>query len=257
VLGQDVPIVGMCERLLSRVPSQDLERLRRRGTVVVYAPSIVEALESDWSALRRGRSLSAEESGVIRKHLSMEAGAAAAYDSQLDAVIIPTRYRPLDLERALIHELGHALTFRAATCFAADRSDLLLGLPRDIARHVRAYEVGRSPEAVAERVHEVLAEAYVMVVNGHHDELPGAVMSVLHGILSGVTPGDDRRWCDVDLHCGRTASFVDPSKFVTSEDLEVGHELAPASGPVPLKLTRVGDPRSVATRATEWRLPHP
>ncbi len=92
--------------------------------------------------------------------------------------MFPTGYCCIDLEHAVLHELGHALTWHQAQRDTTDRSAILRDLPFGIRRHVRNY-VKRE-----DKILEVLAEAYVMYVVGRENELPAAVASELVAMLS-------------------------------------------------------------------------
>jgi hypothetical protein len=89
--------------------------------------------------LRRRRSWKEERQDRI--DFGPESGAAAVYDSSIDALSFPTGYRQKDLRRAVLHELGHALTMARAQI----RPALIHGLPGPIQRHL-AFYVAHSPE---------------------------------------------------------------------------------------------------------------
>jgi hypothetical protein len=118
---------------------------------------------------------------------SEKVGAVAAYDVDMDTIILPTGYRARDLARVVFHELGHALTLPHMTA----RPRLLENLPQEISDHVRRQDyVGRTPSETARgRVAEALAEGYRFLLLGRESELSAALLSELRFMLSIVSDG--------------------------------------------------------------------
>lgn len=228
VLGTHAPVVNRYIAALSYAPKEHLERLRKRGTRVLFGPTIADALGSDWAAEHRGWPLTAAELWELRVHYS-EADTAAVYDSELDLLVLPTGYAARDLERIVLHELGHALTFGRVSC----RPNLLQGLPPEITRHVRncGYGEDSDPATIRHRTLEVLAEAFVFVVVGRAEELPEPVLSELIFILGSVAEDETRLRFDFDDETGRTATRVDASEMISSDDPDWEFLLAPHPKP--------------------------
>jgi hypothetical protein len=137
VLAEESPIIVRYLAALSYAPHEHLARLKLRGTGIVLAPTIPDALRSPWAASRRGFPLSDEEVEEAQRRYGPGARVLAAFDPRLDALILPTAYCGRDLVWCVLHELGHALTMDLAWRAAPSRQDLLLGLPREVARHLR------------------------------------------------------------------------------------------------------------------------
>jgi hypothetical protein len=183
-IGGAPPIVERYLDAVSRVPVPHLAFLAKEGVRIVFAPRIVDALASEWAAERRGRELSPREIAEIEASCSQEAGTAAVYDLPIDAIVIPTSYVGPDVERVIVHEIGHALTTRKIWEGASERRDLLAGLPGEIARAVGIVPAtGEAPASTRSAVVEVMAEAYVWYVSGREEELPLAVTSELAAML--------------------------------------------------------------------------
>ncbi len=180
LLGPHAPVVEAYHSAMSMAPPHHLAVLRRRSGCAVFGPTIPAVLSSDWAAERRGRRLSAHELWDLRMDYSLESRTAAAYDPELDALVLPTSYVTRDIERVVLHELGHAMTMHAVV----PRQDLLRNLPGDIAHHVASYGDGSDARSIRVRAEEALAEAYVFVVVGRHEELPATLLSELLVILS-------------------------------------------------------------------------
>ena len=159
----------------------------------------------------------------LRAKYSPESGTAAIYDPGLNLLVFPTHYIARDLERVVLHELGHALTMSLANPHPA----LLEGLPTEIARHVSHAGYGSDDPAIAlrVRVNEALAEAYVYLVVGRGDELPWALLSDLMFILSSVEGKKGIRF-EFDEESGRTLSRLHDSHLIFPNDPELGHLLA-------------------------------
>jgi hypothetical protein len=229
VVGEHAPVIDRYLAVLAMAPAEHLQLLLRRGTRIVFAPTIEHALLSEPACKKRGTPPSAAERMKLRSEYSPESGTAAIFDPVLDFLIFPTHYCARDLERVVLHELGHALTMPLAN----PRPALLKNLPKEIARHIkhRGYGPDGDPETLRQRVLEVLAEAYVFVVVGRHAELPSAVMSDLFFILAAVE-GDEGIRFEFDEDTGRTLSRLCRSELVFPEDPELGGLMAsrPAEG---------------------------
>lgn len=118
------------------------------------------------------------ECNEIHTDYAPESLVVAVYDPETDTLVFPTAYCCEDLEHAVIHELGHALTWARAQTRTAACAEILQDLPFCVRRHVRKYETQE------ERIHEALAEAYTLYVVGREGELPAALASELVAMLS-------------------------------------------------------------------------
>jgi hypothetical protein len=182
-------VVERCWRSLSFAPVEHLRRLLRDETYILFAPTIVLALDSPWADDRRGEGLTHADRAYYARECSQEAGTAAIYDGWTNALVFPTSYCAADpeLDDIVMHELGHALTWRAAWECASARTDLLVGLPAQIRHHVfsNAYLVpGDEAETRRTRVLEALAEGYAWLAANRAAELPPRLTSELLDILS-------------------------------------------------------------------------
>lgn len=178
------PVVERYLGAFSQAPAAHLELLGSRDIRVIFAPRIVDAFASRTANRRRGRKLSASELWDLRINLSERTGVVAVYDPELDLLVLPTSYATRDLERAVLHELGHALTMAASS----PRAELLKHLPPEIASHVArsTYTGVNARTTMQARVFEALAESYVYLVVGRAEELPSALLSELVFILNSV-----------------------------------------------------------------------
>lgn len=195
---------------------------------MVFAPTIPLALRSPEAVARRGRTLTYSELVHVENTYGEASGTVAIYDPELDWLIFPTSYRAPDVERTVLHEIGHALTLPAALGFAGHRPDLLRNLPTEIAAHIAQPSYGSS-NTIAVRVLEVLADAYVWVAVDRSHELPHPVLSELLAILcemGGNAAGGPRFHFDEET--ARTATRLDPAEIITADDPDHGHELSPA-----------------------------
>lgn len=185
VVGPKVPVIDRYLAVLCNAPAHHLECLRRRGTRIVFAPTIAHGLTSRLASARRGRELSASETFELRTYCSQRSGTAAVFDHPTDLLVLPTSYAPQDLEHVVLHELGHALTMLGAI----PRPALLLGLPPQIERHLAAGRYGSdpSPASIRRRVWEVLAEAYAHWVVGNGHLIPHDLLSELMFIIETVS----------------------------------------------------------------------
>lgn len=227
--GRRPPIVDRYLDALARAPVEHVRLLSARKARIVFAPTVPEALESPWTADRRGRLLTSQERLDVRARYGRAAGTAALYEPEIDALILPTTYAGLDLERAVMHELGHALTMPLVSV----RASLLENLPPAIASHVRdpGYGDPRESGTLRSRVHEALAEAYVYLIVGRCGELPAALLSDLLFILTAVSEEGSPLRFNFDEETGRTASFVDPATLLDSSDPDQGDLFASPSAP--------------------------
>lgn len=73
----------------------------------------------------------------------------------------------------------------------------------------------------------MLAEAVVFVVVGRAEELPETVLSELIFILGSVAEDETRLRFDFDDETGRTATRVDASEMISSDDPDWEFLLAP------------------------------
>ncbi|HEX3241345.1 MAG TPA: hypothetical protein VHR18_14555 [Solirubrobacterales bacterium] len=249
VAGEEAPIIERYLAALAMAPAEHLELLLRRGTKIVFAPTVEHALLSAPATERRSAPLTAQERLRLRSEYSPESEVAAIFDPPLDLLIFPTHYCADDLERVVLHELGHALTLYLAN----PRPALLRGLPREIENHIshRGYGPDGDPETLRQRVLEVLAEAYVFTLVGRADELPAAVMSDLMFILTTVE-GDKGIRFEFDEDTGRTLSRVEKDRLVFPDDPELGGLLAqrPAAG-IELEARELDQPSAAVTSEDE------
>lgn len=226
VIGPEVLIIDKYLEALARAPVEHLRLLERRNARIVFSPTFPDALESPWAAARRGRKLTAQERLRLRAEYAPEAQPAGIFDPELDILVLPTHYVAReDLERVVLHELGHALTMSRASF----ESRLLRNLPRGIEQHIRqrSYGPDNHPDTLRRRVFEVLAEAYVYLLVGRERELPMTVVSELIFILSTVEEGEKHIRFDFDDETGRTATRISETRLAFPDDPELGHLLAP------------------------------
>lgn len=190
VLGPQAMVVDRYLDVFASVPIRHMELLGSRGAQLIFAPTLVDAFDSEEADARRGKRLTPNEVYSFQTELSQAAGAKAVYDPELDWLVFPTNYRAFCLVRTVFHEVGHALTLGGATI----RPSLLDDLPPDIQRHLRnpAYGNASDPLSLQRHVHEVLAEAYVYVMLGKESELPRLVREELMLILQTVVDDGSR-----------------------------------------------------------------
>lgn len=232
VFGARTMVVERYWEALAHAPDQDLLRLRRTGIEIAFAPTIASALQTQWATERRGHALSADVLTDLEHEYGAASLAAAAYFSDVRALVLPTAYCAEDLEHVVLHELGHALTMDAAEPLACASGHLLNGLPRHLRDHLALYPQGSSPDAVAERVHEALAEAYVLLTVGRAEELPHDLMSELFCMMSSMdSPHPTPRRSGVDRQRGRSVTYLAESEMIEDRHPTRGHELAPAPMP--------------------------
>jgi len=128
----------------------------------------------------------------VEAYVKQEWLQAGVYEPQSHVLTLPTRYRASDLERVAIHELGHALTYRRAARWAADRPDLLDGLPLEIESHVFLddYETAGDGRATTHtRVLEAIADGYLWVIAGRASELSYALNKAVFDALPDPDDG--------------------------------------------------------------------
>jgi hypothetical protein len=155
-----------------------LVSLRKRRFAILMAPSIALGLDSVPAAQRRGRTLTTAEREENQLLYGPDSGVIAIYDPQINAQVVPTARAVEDPEHAVLHELGHGLTFERVG--ELDSASLLCNLPPGIAAHIA--QAGYS-ESRFSQMAEVMAEAYAYMVVGRINELPPALVSALHAIL--------------------------------------------------------------------------
>lgn len=177
VIGPDSDAEGRYLDALSYAERCHLISLRKRGCLILMAPSIAHGLDSGPAAIRRGRELTTWEQSENQILYGPDSGVVAIYDPQIDALVMPTARAAEDPEHAVLHELGHALTLARAGNF--ELASLLPGLPHEIARHIA--QAGYNSEFL--RVAEILAEAYAWLVVGRIAELPSNLVSAVQFIL--------------------------------------------------------------------------
>jgi hypothetical protein len=175
------------ERLLGAlavVPPNNMKAFKQRRGAILFADSFLGAAESDIANRRRGRP---PAPGVRRGYQELDrlgARVFGIYDEQIDALVFTGAARPLNHERVALHEFGHAMTVREWHRTAHLRSDLLLGIPPQMEDLLKAYKQGNSREAISERVLEVLAEAYVWMIVGRWEELPGRLRNIIQDVVA-------------------------------------------------------------------------
>ncbi len=223
LVGEQAPVIDRYLDVLALAPPEHLDLLRRRGTRIVFAPTVPHALLSSAATERRGREPTAKERLELRATYSPESGTAAIFDPSLNLLVFPTHYVARDLEHVVLHELGHALTMSLAN----PRAALLVDLPPAIAKHVghHDYASDNPAETLRMQVNEALAEAYVYLVVERGAELPMELLSDLMFILSSVEGEDGIRF-EFDEDSGRTLSRLRDSRLAFPDDPEWGHLLA-------------------------------
>lgn len=249
VLGQPAPIIDRYLEALSCAPAEHLALLNRRGTRIVFAPTIYAALASPWAARRRdGGALSFDDEANTRARFGADSLAAAAYDSSTDALIFPTSYCSRSLKHAVLHELGHAITLGRVEV----RPKLLEGLPKRIAHHVLSdFYIGPTPEVtMRNRIFEALAEGYVELVEGRFEKLPPALSSELLFMLMTMEEGSHVHLDLEETPDGgfRTASRISPREIVDGGHPGLGSLFAPVQEGHALEEWRLQDDEVAAAR---------
>ena len=211
-VGEHHPEIDDYLSLLGYAPTQHLLGLRQRGAKIFFAPTIAHYLhsaEADRRRTARGYpKMTANDRAATAREFGSSSSALAIYDPQTDALVLPYLRRSPDKLRALLHELGHAMTHHQLAGREDKYAHVLSRLPERIRQHLAC---GYAPD-LAVRVHESFAEAYAMLVCGRAEEL-GLIVSDLVGILSSVheRPGPPKnpRWT-LDPSTGRSASLTAP-----------------------------------------------
>lgn len=170
---------------LAVVPPNNLSSFKRRGGRIFFADTFLAAAESDQANQRRGRPLDAAVRNEYRGLDRAGDHLFGIYDQEFDALVFTGLARPLNHERVMLHEFGHAMTVRDWYRVAHLRADLLLDLPQQIQELLKAYPQGSGHEALRERVLEVLADAYVWVLVGRWAELPPRLLFLMQGVVAG------------------------------------------------------------------------
>ena len=171
---------------LAVAPQQNLQTFAQSRGTIFFAETFLQAVCSDEANFRRGGPV---DPAVRHRYADFDRAGErifGVYDPQMHSLIFTPQATPANHERVTLHELGHALTLRAAYRVAHLRSDLLRGVPWEIGMVLAAYPQGHDREAVRERVLEVLAEAYVWTVVGRWRELPMPLFDALYAILGGA-----------------------------------------------------------------------
>ena len=189
LVGSRVPVVDRYLDALSHAPAEHLRLLQQRGAAICFAPTIEHALTSDWANERRGRPLTSRQVWTVHLHYSQETGTAAIYDPGIDALVLPTSYVTRDLERVVLHEPGHALTMSHVSV----RESLITNLPPEIARRLRDSGFSQESGGLEDAVKEAVADAYVFLIVGRHEELPEPLLSELILILTTISEGSEMR----------------------------------------------------------------
>lgn len=113
-------------RSLAIVPPNNMRAFSRRHGRIVFADSFLAAAESDLANERRGRPM---HPGVRQAYIEFDQEAGhifGVYDQEFDALVFSGKATPLNHERVIVHEFGHAMTVRDWYRVAHLRSDLLL-----------------------------------------------------------------------------------------------------------------------------------
>src|SRR5215218_217177 len=203
------------ELLFGYAPAHDLQALRKRGGIIVMAPTIPAWLYSKAAEKRRGGPLSEKERSQIWREYGPDSGAVAAYDARTDSLVLPTVDVSPDPLHPVLHELGHAMTFERAWQDFRALKWVLDCLPRRIQDHLaNGYPEDDSDESIRIRVAEVLAEAYAMVLAGRLSELPDDLASALSSIVADMGQQASTSRGKVDPRAGRTATYIPPETMV-------------------------------------------
>lgn len=178
VIGPDSEAEERYLDALSYAERRHLVSLRKRGCAILLAPSIAIGLDSMPATRRRGRKLSAREQAENQVLYGPGSGVIAIYEPTIDVLVMPTGRSLLDPEHAVLHELGHALTYPRIS--ELDPVPLMGGLPPEIARHIAKPSYRGNAQA---ELAEVMAEAYAWTVVGRMEELGFEITSALQAIL--------------------------------------------------------------------------
>jgi hypothetical protein len=212
-IGAHHPAIDEYLAWLGYAPVEHLSGLAARGARIYFAPTVAHYLlndEADRRRVQRGHHPpTVYERTAIEKDYGARSGVLAAYDAETDALVLPYMLSGPDKLRAVLHELGHAVTHRQLRG-REDRYEHVLGkLPPRIRRHLDAGYVAEMQVLV----HETFAEAYAMLVAGRVGDL-GVIASELIGILTEVGDSQEKRdaptWKMDTVTC-RSASLADPA----------------------------------------------
>jgi hypothetical protein len=231
-MGEHYPAIDEYVMLLGYAPVEHLKGLAKRGARIYFAPTVAHYLLSADADYRRGErghcSLSASERAAVIDEYGPSSGVIAVYDPPSDALVLPYLIAGPDKLRAVLHELGHAMTYHQLYGREAEFARVLGELPTRIRSHLQA---GYATE-VGVRIHESFAEAYAMLIAGRVEEL-GMIASDLVGILNAVHEPQEvtkmPSW-KMDPTTGRTASLAEPGTVETLgpiPDLEEPLPVAP------------------------------
>jgi len=212
-MGAHHPAIDEYLAWLGYAPVEHLSGLAARGARIYFAPTVAHYLlsgEADRRRVQRGHHpLTSYDRTAIEIDYGARSAVLAAYDAETDALVLPYMLSGPDKLRAVLHELGHAVTHRQLHG-REDRYEHVLGkLPRRIRRHLDAGYAAEMPVLV----HETFAEAYAMLVAGRAGDL-GVIASELIGILTEVGDPQEKRdpptWKMDPVSC-RSASLADPA----------------------------------------------
>ncbi len=216
-IGTHHPAIDEYLAWLGYAPVEHLRRLAARDARIYFAPTVAHYLlsgEADHRRLRRDcEPVSACEHADIERDYGAGSGVLAAYDAETDALVLPYLLHGPDKFRAVLHELGHAVTQRQLHGREGNYEHVLGELPPRIRRHLDAGYAAEMPVLV----HETFAEAYAMLVAGRVGDL-GVIASELVGILTEVGDPQEQRdaptWKMDPVSC-RSASLADPATVRT------------------------------------------
>jgi hypothetical protein len=175
------PRTATAERYLAAAgyaPAWCLQALKKRRCALLLAPSVAAGYATEAATLRRGWALGEEQMVEVELLYGQGSGIVAVYEPDFDALILPTAETSDDAEHTILHEIGHALTYRQIS--KASRPELYPGLPWEIEAHIQNPLYSGDPRR---QVSEILAESFVWMVVGRRHELPPAVVSELVGML--------------------------------------------------------------------------
>lgn len=170
---------------LAIAPVAHLRLFSHAGGRILFGRTFVAVATSDEANRMRGRPISDRDLATFIEYDAAGANVLGLYDGGTNALLFTATAQAADAERIILHELGHALTVALAERRAHLRSDLLRQLPSELLTFLRPYAQGNGRMEVAERVLEVLAEAYVWLVVGRGEELSPDLLSALMEMLDG------------------------------------------------------------------------
>ena len=106
VVGEEAAVIDRYIAVLAMAPPEHLNLLLRRGTRIVFAPTIEHALLADPAKERREVELTARERMKLRSDYSPESGVAAIFDPGLNLLVFPTHYISHDLSMSFCMSLA-------------------------------------------------------------------------------------------------------------------------------------------------------